>query len=231
MDFDIRTTITWNDPLVREAMRKSLARVVGETTLDVQKKIHEKLSKKDNSAMMNPARSGQPPAMVTGALRNSWNVDMSNLHGDSPSALVISNLRYAKMLEYGSQELGKIVPKEKKFLTIPLNEEAGRLRRRTKNLRTVSGLFIIKEKGERTKKGKRKKGKKGKDYLVLAKTIGRGKMAKIKPMFLLVKSVYIKKHPYIRPVVDKLNEGRSRTKFSRLVGRYFIEYLKVGGLM
>jgi hypothetical protein len=165
--------------------------------------------------------------MVTGALRNSWQVDLTAVKGINPSALIYSNLRYAKILEYGSGVLGRIVPKRKKFLTIPLNEEAGRLRARTKDLRSVKGLFVLKQAGEKTKKGKRKKGKKGKDYLVLAKTVGSGKTVTIKPMFLLVKSVYINKHPYIRPVVEKLNQGNSRKKFGRKIGRYFIEHLRL----
>jgi len=229
-DFDISVQVDWKPEDIQASLLYAVRRTVGETAKGVKDKIDDKLSRADNSGMMNPARSGQPPKMVTGALRNSWNVDYGGLNNENPSALVISNLAYAKILEYGSIEMGRIKPKTKQFLTIPLNEEAGRLRRRTKDLRSVRGLFVVKEKGERTKKGKRKKGKKGRDYLILAFSVGKGRTAKIKPMFLLVKSVYIKKHPYIRPVVKKLAEGRSQEKFGRKIGNYFFDHLMATGM-
>jgi len=223
----VHVTTQWNPEQIKEALRYAMARTVSDTSQKVLGDIQEKLSKKDNSSRMTPAKSGSPPAMVTGALRNSWNVDLTLVNGDNPKAFIQSNLKYAKILEYGSAVLGRLKPKKKQFLTIPLNEEASRLRARTKDLRTVDGLFVLKEKGERTKKGKRKKGKKGKDYLILAMSVGHGKTAKVKPMFLLVKSVYINKHPYIRPVVKKMSSSRALKKFDKSVGKFFIEYLRV----
>jgi phage gpG-like protein len=225
---DTYTSVNWDGEKLKQAVQNAVSATVTESALKLQKKIHEKLSKKDNSGGMSPARSGSPPAMITGALRNSWNVDLSRIRSENPTAVVSSNLRYAAILEYGSQRFGRITPKSKKFLTIPLNEDAVRMRRRNKDLRQVDGLFILPLAGQKVKSGKRKgkrlKGKRGRDTLILAMDLGNGK---VRAMFALVKSVYINKHPYIRPSLESV-----RKKINKKLGKLVAAEIKfeLGGL-
>lgn len=123
-----------------------------------------------------PSAPGTPPNRNRGLLANS----ISFTKAQNKVAYVYSSgVAYAKVHEFGG-----VVRMKDRRLTIPLNDEAARMRERTRSLYFLP-LYIRK-----TKSGK------------LIAFDGRAKRAKVKserPMFLLATSVNIPARPFLRP--------------------------------
>jgi len=123
-----------------------------------------------------PSAQGTPPGIDTGTLRRSVT------HQVNPTKLecrVGSNVPHARIQEMG----GTITAKGSK-LTIPLNEEAAKMRRNTASLNTVGGLKYVKVGGT--------------GYLVKDTENDDGEF-----MFVLKDSVTLPPRPYLRPALDK----------------------------
>ena len=153
-----------------------VAKAMTDATVQEMKKL---LKAKGNSSGMTPSQPGQAPAAVSGDLIKSIK-SKKTANKETQSRWVIEiNSPYAKILENG----GTISAKRSQYLTIPLNQEAVKLRQSVKSLRTVSGLFVIQ--------------KKGKEPMLVKRT-----RDGFKPMFALKRTVYIAPRPYIRPAIQ-----------------------------
>ena len=152
-----------------------ISKVMTDETVKEMKKL---LKAKGNSSGMSPSSPGSPPAMVSGDLIKSIKAKKSAKNTTQSSWVIDIASPYAHIQENG----GQISAKRSQYLTIPLCQEAVQLRRTVKNLRTVSGLFVIQ--------------KKGKDPM-LVKKVRNG----FKPMFSLKRTVYLPPRPFIRPSI------------------------------
>jgi phage gpG-like protein len=114
---------------------------------------------------------GQVLKSVTGKLSSSINWWLSGFNG-----MIGSNLEYAAIQEFG----GTIVPKNAKYLTIPLWKGAAR---QIGGAREVPNAFFKMTNGRLLMYGKSKYG--------------------IMPYFLLLKSVTLPPRPYIWPAIER----------------------------
>jgi len=124
-----------------------------------------------------PSVPGQPPGRTNDLLYNG----LSSTKGDKLVATIYtSGVAYARIQEYG----GIIKAKSSKYLTIPLNDQAARMRETASTLRSLNLIFVP-----------------GKDRGVafLAQTKGRGKNAKSTLMFMLKPTVRLPARPFLRP--------------------------------
>jgi len=124
-----------------------------------------------------PSVPGQPPGRTNDLLYNG----LSSTKGENLSASVYtSGVAYARIQEFG----GIIKAKSSKYLTIPLNDQAARMRERTSTLRSLNLTFVP---------------DKHRGVVFLAQTKGRGKNAKSTKMFMLKPTVRLPARPYLRP--------------------------------
>ena len=89
---------------VNDELRKALAKAA----LIVQKEAKRNLSKpgkgkKHRGLNYRSSKPGDSPAVQTGHLRRSVQVDTSKLKGKRPSVRVGTNLKYGAWLEYGTR--------------------------------------------------------------------------------------------------------------------------------
>ena len=138
-----------------------------------------------------PSQPGQPPRTDKGRLRRS--LSFLPAYPGRYKATVGTAIRYARALEFGAT----ITPLTSKYLTVPLNTAAKRMRARNVSLRSVSGESDV----YRSKDGK---------SLILAIAPGKGVKAAEKGIregniarFLLVPRITIKPRPFIRPTFER----------------------------
>lgn len=140
----------------------------------------------------SPSAPGSPPGTSDGGLRRSiQTVEVSPLH-----VRVGSNLFYGLVQETGNW--GRpIVPREKKFLLIPLSREARRMYRAVNFNGRAMNLKLIPRKGKPT---------------LLVKDVGRhgGRGWAQKPLFILKKSVRLPKRPWAVPALMLAKPQMSR---------------------
>lgn len=138
-------------------------------------KIAEKITKRFlesiRGSIVKNYLKGQVLKSVTGKLSSSINWWLSGSEG-----WIGSNLVYAAIHEYG----GTIVPKNAKYLTIPLWKGAAR---QIGGAREVPGAFFKMTNGRLLMYGKSKYG--------------------VMPYFLLLKSVTLPPRPYIWPAIER----------------------------
>lgn len=129
------------------------------------------------TSWFNPAPAGGPPGTVTGNLRQS----IQSTNPERGVARVFTNYTHARVHEFGPMI---IRPKNKKYLTIPMNVRAAQMRANTKDLRTQNLIFV---------RGRHP----GKAYLY--ETRGKGKNARSELMFVLKKFVKMPARPFMLP--------------------------------
>lgn len=123
-----------------------------------------------------PSNQGYPPNRNRGLLYNS----ISSTPGENLSASVYtSGVSYAAIQEFG----GLVKAKSSKYLTIPVNDQAARLRERTVTLRSLNLTFVP---------GPHR------GVAFLYKTT-KGKNARSELMFVLKPTVRLPARPYLRP--------------------------------
>lgn len=128
---------------------------------------------------------GSPPNVQRGALRRGVLVRPAvNLR-----AAVISTARYSRIHERG----GVIRPTRGRYLPVPLNAEARRMRERvgSGSLRGVGGMFVV-----RSRRGN----------LLLARAAAGG----ITPMFALKPSVRLPPRPFMAPAARRAKSDMKR---------------------
>lgn len=173
---------------VMDALREGAAKALSAGGIHVQQSIKGVLGSSGASNIMNGgvgAPDGQPPRVDTGALRRSIQVDVSHARDAyNPKVRVGTNLPYARIQEYGGQvrARGGALP-----VPIPGHEAtAKRLRRQAgPTLRNLKNLAVIKRHGKPS-------------LLVLVRPGKRKGGLSWEPVFVLLKSVTIKPHPYMR---------------------------------
>ena len=127
------------------------------------------------TSWFTPAPPGGPPGTVTGNLRRS----ITATPPANGRAMVGTNAKYARIQEYG----GVITAKRSKFLTVPANVEAAKIRATVNTLRSVPGLSF--------RPGRRP----GIAFLVRSgKGKGSGEL-----MYVLKRSVKLPPRPFMRP--------------------------------
>jgi phage gpG-like protein len=140
----------------------------------------------------NPSPAGGPPGTVTGNLRQS----IQSTDPENGYAKVYTNWKYAAIQENG----GIIRARNVKYLTIPMNVRAAKLRANTASLRTLNLHFT---KGHRP------------GLAFLWETRGKGKNSRSELMFMLKPSVRLPARPFMRPAAQNptviANMGRAFT--------------------
>jgi phage gpG-like protein len=119
----------------------------------------------------HPAPAGGPPGTGTRELQRS----ITATPAKNGKAIVGTNVKYARIHELG----GILKPTTKKYLTVPVNERAARLRAKYKSLKDAKGLKFA------TMFGKK--------FLITRNR----KRPEI--MFVLVRSVRMPPRPFLRP--------------------------------
>ena len=128
-----------------------------------------------------PSIPGQPPGRTNDLLYNG----LSSTKGDKLVATIYtSGVAYAKKHEQPPGTSGLIKAKSSKYLTIPLNDQAARMRETASTLRSLNLTFVP---------GKHR------GVAFLAQTKGRGKNAKSTLMFMLKPTVRLPARPFLRP--------------------------------
>jgi len=181
----------WNDR-TKKAMLRGVQRGVASAAVIVQNEIKEKLTSGGASNIGSGGKSsppGGPPAVNTGHLLRSIQIDGSKIKTANPFVRIGTNVTYAPIHEFG----GRILPKNAKALAVPIGIEGRRASRQAgwrsdKNsagrIRSLDLSFIP---------------RKGKAPL-LAETHSDGSMT---PLFVLMKSVTIPARPFMRPSLIK----------------------------
>jgi hypothetical protein len=123
---------------------------------------------------------GGPPGMDQGRLVNSLGWARSG----NLQRRVFANVPYAQSLERGATIRGK----SGRFLTVPLTDEAKKIRRQYRTLREVPKLFVIRAKSGR---------------LLLVREAGRGKTRRTELLFVLVRTVTMHKRPFMAPGLER----------------------------
>lgn len=186
-------THKWRRDVIERSVREGIARALDYSALAIQAEVLKNLSRHGRQPSRGVSTGGTP-GVRTGTLRRSWQAGKpgsikrtENIRAAiSPSIVVGSNVKYARIHEYG----GTISAKRAKYLTIPLNRQAEKmLIAAGGSVRGIPGLFRT---GKVT----------GNSGGVLAMRTGR-KNAKVVPLFALKRSVRIPARPYIRPAVRK----------------------------
>lgn len=123
-----------------------------------------------------PSNQGYPPGRTSDTLYNG----LSSTPGENLSATIYtSGVAYARIQEFG----GLIKAKSSKYLTIPVNDQAARLRERTSTLKSLNLTFVP---------GPHR------GVAFLYKTT-KGKNARSELMFVLKPTVRLPARPYLRP--------------------------------
>lgn len=162
------------------------------------------------TSWFNPSPAGGPPGTVTGNLRRS----MALTEPANMRATITTSSKYAKVHEY--HEYGGIIrPTTKRYLTVPVNVAAAKMRANTKDLRTLNLTF-------------RKGSNPGHAFLFRTT---KGKNARSELMFVLKRFVRLPARPFLRPAVRntdvRTNMGKAfaagfratfRTGFRSLIG-------------
>lgn len=129
------------------------------------------------TSWFNPSPPGSPPGTVDGNLRRSIALtEPANMR-----AAITTSSKYARVHEYG----GIIRPTTKKYLTVPVNVTAAKMRKNTKDLRTLNLTF-------------RKGSNPGHAFLFRTT---KGKNARSELMFVLKRFVRLPARPFLRPAV------------------------------
>lgn len=174
-------------------LRQKVETAVDRASIDLQNEIKQVLTTGGASNIGSGGRAskpGGPPAVDTGSLRRSIQVDRSKLSEDLRNR-VGTNLKYGRIQEFG----GVVRAKSVKALPVPLTPEAKVLLRRTSGSIRSLNLTPIK-----TKKGdlllvRMKPGRK------IAQKHGGGTREAWEPLFILKKSVRLPARPYLRPAL------------------------------
>lgn len=167
------TQLQWNGDAALAAMREAVDDGVNAAALIVTEETRKNLRRTSYPSVSKP---GGMPSRDSGALARSVNSTPAR----NGSALVGTNLKYAKMLEFG----GVITPKTAKYLTVPLDrEEFRRVRRQSHVLRNNPNIFVLRS-------------KKGNLILMHRKSKGRGR-GNSTPIAVLKKSVAIQPRPWL----------------------------------
>ena len=126
---------------------------------------------------------GRPPGIQSDQLRQSISVGKP----DRGRCEVFTNTHYAPFHEFG----GTMVSSGKLF-TVPLSQEAARLRKNTSDLKSLN-LTLIKSRG-------------GKLLLV------REMKTRTKPLFVLTRTIRMPKRPFMRPAIENRENVAAITK-------------------
>lgn len=169
----------WNE--ARAVLHANASKAVQMAGILTAREISRTLNRSGSNRGATPSAPGTPPHKDSGRL-SQIHVDDSKLKDAQwPRVRVGTNIPYARILEFGGIILAK-----NGYLTIPLNQEARDMRKRAgASLRSVAGLVT-----RRSKKGN----------LLLGMANGKD----FRPLFVLKKSVEIKKRPYMRPTFKRL---------------------------
>jgi phage gpG-like protein len=169
-----KPTVTIDESFVRGRMVAAFNAGLTLAAISAASSIKASFSK---NGKYRPSNQGYPPNRNSGLLYNA----ISSTKGENLSASVYtSGVAYARIQEFG----GIIKAKSSKYLTIPLNDQAARMRERTSTLRSLNLTFVP---------GKHR------GVAFLAQTKGRGKNAKSTLMFMLKPTVRLPARPYLRP--------------------------------
>ena len=154
------------------------------------------------TSMYQPSPVGSTPGTVTGNLRRS----ITATPAKNGRAIVGTNVKYARVQELG----GVLKPTTSKYLTIPVNVAAAKMRATTASLRTQSLTF---------RKGRHP------GVAFLFRTT-KGKNARSELMFVLKRFVRIPARPFMRPAAtSKENQSAMvkafRNGFRSVIARAF----------
>ena len=158
------------NPKFRDELRKKISEGINRAAIVLQNALKDTLSKS-----ASPSAPGQPPAVVTGSLWRSVQIDLSRVMSHLV-ARVGTDLPYGRSLEFGA----RIRPKRAKALSVPLTKEAKGYDSPRKFPRD---LVMI------TRKGKAP---------LLAEVADK----KVTPHYILLMSVNIAARPWLRPTLD-----------------------------
>lgn len=156
------------------AAKKAVLRAATVVLRAVRQKLSQSRTKRNGPAGSLP---GSPPAVLTGALRNSYTIDTSKINEANPAVRVGSNLIYARIHEFG----GVIRPKVAQYLTVPISDLGRELRRTNRSLKDIPGAFVRKSRSG--------------NVVVFQK---RRREAPI-PLVVLKRSVRLPPRPHLRP--------------------------------
>jgi len=169
-----KPTVTIDESFVRGRMVAAFNAGLTLAAISAASSIKASFSK---NGKYRPSNQGYPPNRNRGLLYNA----ISSTKGENLSASVYtSGVEYARIQEFG----GIIKAKSSKYLTIPLNDQAARMRERTSTLRSLNLTFVP---------GNHR------GVAFLAQTKGRGKNSKSTLMFMLKPTVRLPARPYLRP--------------------------------
>lgn len=192
-----------NLPGVLAKMRKAVEGGIAAAAQDLVIHTTKRVSKGGGAKSFVSAPAGAAPYNQTGALmRGIGRTPVVGL-----ACRVVSRARYSRMLERG----GTIRARNKKYLPIPLNYEAKRMQQRLGaggSLKSYKLDFIPGKPG-------------GNPFL--AKITGKGKRQRVKRLFVLKKSVRIKKHPFMKPSLEAMRgqiAARIRGTVRTIMGGY-----------
>ena len=156
---------------LQRLLASSCSAGLNRATLLLQNHIMKSFVKTSN---FNPSPAGGPPGTVTGNLRRS----IGMMHITDFKYGITTSSRYARIHEYG----GTVRPVSSRYLTVPTNPQAARIRARHRSLRDAPGLRFA------TMFGKK--------FLI------KGPKKRPQIMFVLVRSVTLPARPFLRPAVS-----------------------------
>lgn len=169
----------WKGEEVLARIRKNVRRSIAASAIILQTETKNQLNKGASPPSSAP---GSPPHKLTGALGQSIQTDLRGIREKNPRVRVgpsLFRVPYARIQELG----GTIIPKKGRALAVPIGA-AGRKAARDAggSLRSLNLIFIP---------------RKGQAPL-LAKKVGK----RIKPLFILLKSVTLPARPYLKPAAQ-----------------------------
>ena len=136
------------------------------------------------TGMYQPSPAGGPPGTGTRELERS----ITATPAKNGRAVVGTNVKYARIHELG----GILKPTTKKYLTVPVNERAARLRAKYKSLKDAKGLKFA------TMFGKK---------FLITRSRKRPEI-----MFVLVRSVRMPPRPFLRPAARNRDNQMAMVK-------------------
>ncbi len=179
----------WHDERAKAALHKLAVRAVMRGAIKLQDAVRANLRMRATGRdRASEAPPGGPPGQRTGQLTQSILSLPLGQNDRNPWARVGTNLVYAKVHEFGLP-----IVSSGKLLTIPLNDEARRLRRIYGDLTQVPGLFFVKDKES--------------GNLFLATVTGTPKTkggGEVRYLFLLRRAVKMPARPFFRPARDRV---------------------------
>ena len=103
-------TLAWHGKEFERVVRKNVEQLVGTAAIILQTRMKQQLSHRGAGTWYkgNPAPSsapGQPPAVQTGNLRRSVQVDLSQQRAPNPTARVGTGIKYGFFLEFGTKHI------------------------------------------------------------------------------------------------------------------------------